>query len=510
MFINYYKIDRENNQSKKRMSDENMEKSANKVENEKYKKNVKNIVKVTISNFLKLLSGVLVGFLLPKIIGVVEFGYYKTFTLYATYVGLLAFGIIDGIYLKYGGKKYEELDQNIFIFYTNILILFHLIISIIVVLISLFFIKGEYKFIFICLSVFLIANNMTGYYQQISQITGRFKELSLRNVIYSIVTCLSIVVLWILNRFYDYVITYKVYTICYILIFAFLTIWYMFTYRNITFGKIKNLKTYMKEIPGLIKIGLPLMVANLCSLFILTLDRQFVNIIWKPTNNDTTYSIYAFAYSMLTLVTTATTAISTVLYPSLKNENFEYLKNNYSRFVAIILVIVNILLLSYYPLCFVVDSFLLKYHDSLIIFRIIFPGLIANSAITIVMHNYYKVLGLNNKFFVKTVIILTLAFILNLIAYLIFKTTISISIASIITLILWYIYVESYLIKEFKIKWLKNFIYMITMIIVFYLVTIISNYILGFFIHFVITIILAFIFYYKETITIVKMVCKKN
>ncbi len=71
MFINYYKIDRENNQSKKRMSDENMEKSANKVENEKYKKNVKNIVKVTISNFLKLLSGVLVGFLLPKIIGVV-------------------------------------------------------------------------------------------------------------------------------------------------------------------------------------------------------------------------------------------------------------------------------------------------------------------------------------------------------------------------------------------------------------------------------------------------------
>ena len=66
-------------------------------------------MKVTTSNIIKLFAGVVVGFILPKIIGVSDYGYHKTFTLYATYVSLLSFGIVDGIYLKYGGKNYSDL-----------------------------------------------------------------------------------------------------------------------------------------------------------------------------------------------------------------------------------------------------------------------------------------------------------------------------------------------------------------------------------------------------------------
>lgn len=58
---------------------------------------VKDILKVSASNVVKLLAGLLVAFVLPKIIGVADYGYYKTFTLYATYVGLFHLGICDGI-----------------------------------------------------------------------------------------------------------------------------------------------------------------------------------------------------------------------------------------------------------------------------------------------------------------------------------------------------------------------------------------------------------------------------
>ena len=44
-------------------------------------KTIKDILKVTFSNACILLSGILVGFLLPKIIDQVDYGYYKTFTL---------------------------------------------------------------------------------------------------------------------------------------------------------------------------------------------------------------------------------------------------------------------------------------------------------------------------------------------------------------------------------------------------------------------------------------------
>ena len=141
------------------------------------KKTLLNIVKVSISNIIKLLSSVLVGFLLPKIIGVTDYGYYKTFTLYASYVGLFYFGIADGIYLKYGGMSYEELDKSTFRFYSKFLILLELIISFVGAVITLLFIPGELKFVFICLFIYLIAYNITGYFQIISQITSRFNEL---------------------------------------------------------------------------------------------------------------------------------------------------------------------------------------------------------------------------------------------------------------------------------------------------------------------------------------------
>ena len=85
------------------------------------KKNLLDILRVVVSNLLSLISGVLVAFLLPKIIGLSDYGYYKTFTLYATYVGLFHFGIEDGIYLIYGGKDYEELNKIDFRFYTRFL-----------------------------------------------------------------------------------------------------------------------------------------------------------------------------------------------------------------------------------------------------------------------------------------------------------------------------------------------------------------------------------------------------
>ena len=83
----------------------------------KYKNIIFNIMKVTTSNIIKLFAGVVVGFILPKIIGVSDYGYHKTFTLYATYVSLLSFGIVDGIYLKYGGKNYDQLNREQFRLY---------------------------------------------------------------------------------------------------------------------------------------------------------------------------------------------------------------------------------------------------------------------------------------------------------------------------------------------------------------------------------------------------------
>ena len=79
---------------------------------ENMKKSIwKNLAKVFFSQGLSVFSGVMVGFIIPKILGVEEYGFYRTYTMYFTYTSLLHFGFVDGILLKYSGQDYDNLNK---------------------------------------------------------------------------------------------------------------------------------------------------------------------------------------------------------------------------------------------------------------------------------------------------------------------------------------------------------------------------------------------------------------
>ena len=148
----------------------------------------------------------------------------------------------------------------------------------------------------------------------------------------------------------------------------------------------------------------------------------------------------------------------------------------------------------YFPLNEFVNWFLPQFKSSLLIFRIIFPGLVFSSAITIVMHNYYKTLGISFKFFTMSLIALFISILSNYIAYIIFHTTSSISIASVITMLIWYVLVERSIIELYMVKWKKRLLYLLSMTMVFYIVTFIGNSIIGAITYILLYIVITFIF----------------
>lgn len=77
-------------------------------------KTLKSIIGVALSNCTTIVSGLVVGFLIPKILSIEDYGMYKTFSLYTTYIGFFSMGIIDGIVLDYGGKDYGQLKRSKF------------------------------------------------------------------------------------------------------------------------------------------------------------------------------------------------------------------------------------------------------------------------------------------------------------------------------------------------------------------------------------------------------------
>ena len=461
---------------------------------DKKTRTIKDIIKVSLSNILKLLSGVLVAFLLPKIIGLSDYGFYKTFTLYVSYIGLLTFGICDGIYLKFGGKSYEDLEKENFQTYTFILLILQIAMSILVMGFSLLFLTNEYKIIFLLLSAYITLNNLVVYYQIISQTTSRFTELSIRTIIQSSLNVLLVLLLWILYKFTTIGIVYWHFIIGLIVVNFLLLLWYMITYRSITFIKLKFDNDVFKDILHFIKIGIPLMISNLCTTFILTIDRQFVSVLFSIE----TYAIYAFAYNMLVLITTTTTAIGSVIYPAFKQSTKEELETKYTNYIALITCFVVLTLLLYYPLSIFVDSFLPKYSDSLPIFRIILPGLVLSAPITIIMHNYYKVYGKNILFFVLDLIILGISIGANFIAYYCFGTTLAISVASVICITIWYAVIDYFLSKKKIRRNIKNYVFTILSLLCFYFITLIQIRWLGFLLQFVSTVSLILVFYWKQ------------
>ena len=70
------------------------------------------ISSVVVSNVVGLLVSTIVVLIIPKYIDISQYGYFQLYIFYVGYIGFFNFGWPEGIMLRYGGKKYEELNKK--------------------------------------------------------------------------------------------------------------------------------------------------------------------------------------------------------------------------------------------------------------------------------------------------------------------------------------------------------------------------------------------------------------
>ncbi len=151
----------------------------------KTSKFTRDFLMVLASNTLVLLSSIFTGLVIPKLMGVTDYGYYKLFMLYLGYTAPFHFGYVDGVLLIHGGKEYQSLDKARSRLETVFFIRLQAALSALFLLAAVIMLNGHYRFLFVVLSIDAGIVNVTAYYQSLSQATMRFKELSIRKVIQS-------------------------------------------------------------------------------------------------------------------------------------------------------------------------------------------------------------------------------------------------------------------------------------------------------------------------------------
>lgn len=452
---------------------------------------LRNLITIMFSNGILLVSQVLVGIALPKILNVNGFGNYRIFILYCSYAALLHFGFVDGILVKYGGTNVNYLDKRSLSQLFSFFLFLEVIISLIIIIISTFLFVGKYKIIFIAVGVYTSVFNLVTAFQFLSQAIMNFGMVARMNGILASLNIINISIPFLLLYFHIIgEFNYYNYLILYLLAYG--VILSIYTYHFILKTKLISLTIHFekKHILDIFKIGLPITIASQIANITLNLDNQFVSIFFSTDD----FARYSFSYNLISLTISIVLAISTVLFPYLNRQKEQEVINNYNQTMSFMLLFIYLTLLSYYPIELIIRFILPEYIGSLGYFRILLPGVAITTSITTIVFNHYKVVGDMRNYLKNGLISLILALGLYVFSYNIFHSIYILAYASLIALFTWFFLEDYSFRRRYKIVRINDYIYIICITILFQFVTFLFGNLTSFTLYFLGYVVLSFLF----------------
>ena len=343
---------------------------------------IQNFSYTLASNLISLIISTLVILVIPKTIGVEEYGYWQLYLFYASYVGFLHFGWNDGIYLRYGGDRYENLDKKLFFSQFWMLFLFQLILSVFIFIgTNLIISSRNITFIFFMIAINLLLVNTRYMLVYLLQATNRMKEYSNSTILDRLVYIILIITFIILGI--------KEYQIMVFadLIGKFISFLYtVYICRDIVFRKISTFYFNFKEMFENIKVGIKLMFANIASTLILGIVKFGIQTMWSVE----VFGKISLTLSISNLLTIFINALSLAIYPILRRTEVNKLSNVYNLIRTILMIPLLGLLIIYYPLKNMLVLWLPQYADSLRFMALIFPMVIFEGKVTLLTNTYFK------------------------------------------------------------------------------------------------------------------------
>jgi len=336
------------------------------------------------SNLISLLVSTLVILIIPKLIGVEEYGYWQLYLFYTAYVGFLHFGWNDGIYLRYGGEEYNNLNKRLFYSQYISLFIFQLFIGTI-----LFFITNIYGqdanriFIFKMIALSLIIINIRTFFLYILQATNRIKDYA-RIIIIDRVIYIVLVLILIGLDIRDF----KAMIIADIAGRLISLIYSLYTCKEIVYNRLTTYKMDFKEIAININVGIKLMFANIAGNLIIGTVRFGIERTWDVA----TFGKVSLTLSISNMMMIFINAVGIIMFPILRRTDQDKLGSIYSTMRDFLMILLLGILILYYPLKTIMATWLPQYAESLLYMALVFPMFIYEGKMALLINTYLKTL----------------------------------------------------------------------------------------------------------------------
>ena len=382
---------------------------------------VKDIFRVFTTNMIKFFVALIATFLIPAVLSVDEYGYYKVFGLYAAYTGILHFGFCDGLFLNYGGKKLETCQKDKIAAEQATIVIFELVVSAIILIFGIV----ARNVIIILLALNVLPSIMITFYTFLYQATGDFKKYAKVYNFQSLTTLvINSALVFIIKPASGLVYAAAVVIINY---FAFLLALLKFNKEyNVGLGSF-SFKLFKKYVLS----GILLTIGTLSFLLFESIDRWFV----KGLMGLTFFAYYSFAAQLLSALNMFANPIGMTLFSYLsrnKSKEFEYTIK--TSIISLLLFMLN----GVYVLRFIVRVFFEKYEAAQSVIIILFLAQVFLLLNSIVYINLYKTYLKQKQYFISLVFVIAISVGLNaLFYYMIAKSMIMIAVATLVSMFLW-------------------------------------------------------------------------
>lgn len=411
------------------------------------------------SNLLSLLVSTLVVLVLPKFIGVASYGYWQLYLFYVSYVGFFHFGWIDGIYLKYGGAHFDDLDESRFFSQFVTYGLFQALIAIVIFIVgNLISANGDKQFIFNMLAITLLFTNLRFFIIYLLQTTNRIKESSIITILDRLVYFLLLMSLVLMGSSNYHIMIYVD-----VIARALSLVYGIYLCRNILLRPLTDYQLELGEIWDNIKAGSNLMFSNIASMLIIGTVRMGIERRWDVA----TFGKVSLTLSISNLMMTFINAVGIVIFPMIKRMKEEYIPVIYKVLRDYLMVVMLGVMLVYYPLRFFLDDWLPAYSDSLKYMALVFPMSIFEGKMALLINTYLKALRMEKVILRVNLLTMLLSFATTVLTTIVFQK-IELAVLSIVVLLMFRCFLAEYLLsKRLQIEIVRDVLLEILMATIF-------------------------------------------
>ncbi len=447
--------------------------------------NILAFFRVVSANIIVFALSLFIFSVIPNNLDAKSFGYWQLFLFYTNYIIFLLLGFGDGLYLKYGGYKYDEVDKDLMCSFFWGIVIYTIVLAISARgIVSLLDIEYEKRFTYVALAIVIILQCVITFFLVLSQSISKFKIYSNSLILEKIVFAILLLYCFIFKSFnFKIVIIFSIISKLCVIGFN------IFLYNKMIFRKPKFDKMFFKEIFLNIKSGIFLMLSTISAMFMSGFGRIFV----EKNLGIEEFAYYSFVFSTFIIVTQVISAIAVVLYPLSRTYSNKRITEVSLRSDNLLSIFSPLLLLTYFPLVTVIKLFFPMYINSILYLSIIYPTLVYQTRISMIYNTLYKSLRFERLLLKNNLIVLVFNIVLTMLMFKIYKSSISISVALLVTYIIWHYKLAKDFFEKQNIKYNNDYISIFTITLFLFIVNYFTNVI-----SFIILFIYSFIILYKE------------